>query len=50
MQKYYTRPCNFYYNKVSKDKVKKKISIPVNGNKSFSFDSIEIISRTNKKK
>ena len=50
MQKYYTRACNFYYNKISREKVKKKISLPVGGNKSFSFDTIEIITRTNKKK
>ncbi len=50
MQKYYTRACNFYYNKKSKDNVKKKTSIPIGGNKSLSFDTIEIITRTNKKK
>ena len=50
MQKYYTRACNFYYNKTSREKVKKKISLTVSGNKSFSFDTIEIITRTNKKK
>ena len=50
MQKYYTRACNFYYNRTSREKVKKKISIPVSGNKSLSFDTIEIITRTNKKK
>ena len=50
MQKYYTRACNFYYNKTSREKVKKKISLPVSGNKSLSFDTIEIITRTNKNK
>ena len=50
MQKYYTRACNFYYNKTSREKVKKNISLPISGNKSFSFDTIEIITRTNKKK
>ncbi len=50
MKKYYTRACNFYYNKVSKENVKKKISIPIGGNKSLSFDTIEIITRNNKKK
>ena len=50
MQKYYTRACNFYYNRTSIEKVKKKISLPVSGNKSLSFDTIEIITRTNKKK
>ena len=50
MQKYYTKACNFYYNNISRDKVKKKISLPVNGKKTLSFDTIEIITRTNKKK
>ena len=50
MQKYYTRACNFYYNNTSKENVKKKISLPIAGNKSFSFDTIEIITRNNKKK
>ena len=50
MQKHYTRACNFYYNRASREKVKKKISLPVSGNKSLSFDTIEIITRTNKKK
>ena len=50
MKKYYTRACNFYYNRISREKVKKKISLPVCGNKSLSFDTIEIITRTNKKK
>ncbi len=50
MQKYYTRACNFYYNNTSKKYVKKKISLPISGNKSISFDTIEIITRTNKKK
>ena len=50
MQKYYTRACNFYYNRTSREKVKKKFSLPVSGNKSLSFDTIEIITRTNKKK
>ncbi len=50
MQKYYTKACNFYYNKTSEENVKKKISLPIGGNKSFSFDTIEIITRTNKKK
>ena len=50
MKKYYTRACNFYYNRTSIEKVKKKISLPVSGNKSLSFDTIEIITRTNKNK
>ena len=49
MQKYYTRACNFYYNKTSKEKIKKKLSLSVGGSDSISFDSIEIISRKSKK-
>jgi dihydropteroate synthase len=48
MIKYYTRACNFYYGKISKEKVKKRISLPLNGNKLISFDTIEIISRQKK--
>ena len=50
MQKYYTRACNFYFAKNSKEKIKKKLSFALGGNKSVSFDSIELISRTSKKK
>ncbi len=50
MQKYYTRACNFYYDNISKEKVKKKTSIPIGDNKSLSFDTVEIITRTKKKK
>ncbi len=50
MQKYYTRACNFYYNQKSIRNIKKKISFPIGGNKSCSFDTIEIITRFNKKK
>jgi dihydropteroate synthase len=50
MQKYYTRACNFYYNRISREKVKKNISLPISGNKSLSFDTIEIITRTKIKK
>ena len=49
MIKYYTRACNFYYGHISKEKIKKKISLPLNGNKLISFDTIELISRQNKK-
>jgi len=49
MQKYYTRACNFYFGKISKEKIKKKLSLSIGGNASISFDSIEIISRTSTK-
>ena len=50
MIKYYTRACNFYYGSISKDKIKKKLALPLNGNNLISFDSIEIINRKYKKK
>ena len=43
MIKYYTRACNFYFGSISKEKIKKKKSIPLNGNNLISFDTIEII-------
>jgi len=45
MSNYYTRACNFYYGSISVEKVKKKLSLPLHGNKLISFDNIEIISR-----
>ena len=45
MVKYYTRACNFYYGSISVEKVKKKLSLPLHGNKLISFDTVEIISR-----
>ena len=50
MQKYYTRACNFYFAKNSEEKIKKNLSYALAGNKSISFDCIELISRTSKKK
>ncbi len=49
MKKYYTRACNFYYGSLSKRLVKKKIALPLCGNKNTSFDKIEIITNENKK-
>ena len=49
MDKYYTKPCNFYFGKQSEKKVKNKESLPIGGNRSISFDTIEIVSRKNKK-
>ncbi len=48
MIKYYTRACNFYYGNISRENVKKKISLPLNGNKLISFDTIELITRKKK--
>ena len=49
MEKYYTRACNFYYGSISKEKIKKKLSLPLNGNNLISFDCIELITRKSKK-
>ena len=49
MNKYYTRACNFYYGKSSKNNIKYKKSIPLNGNDLISFDKLEIISRKGSK-
>ena len=49
MQRYYTRACNFYYGNKSKFLVNKKKTLCLSGNKTISFDHIEIISRNSKK-
>ena len=49
MKKYYTRACNFYYGTKAKFLIKKKVALPLCGNKNIAFDRIEIISRQNKK-
>ena len=49
MSRYYTRACNFYYGNISKDLVKKKRSLPLNGNNQISFDQVELITRKSKK-
>ena len=49
MIRYYTRACNFYYGLKSKNLVKKKKTLPLNGNSEISFDKIEIISRKSSK-
>ena len=48
MEKYYTRACNFYFGKTSKQKIKKNLSFALNGNNSISFDSVEVISKKSK--
>ena len=50
MPRYYTRVCNFYYGLRSKDLIKKKRTLPLNGNNQISFDEVEIISRKSKKR
>ena len=50
MLRYYTRVCNFYYGNHSKKLVSQKKSIPLNGINEISFNQIEIITRSSKKK
>ncbi len=49
MKKYYTRACNFFYGSSSNELIKKKLSLPLCGNKSVSFNQIEILKRDKKK-
>ncbi|MDA7715653.1 dihydropteroate synthase [Pelagibacteraceae bacterium] len=48
MRKYYTRACNFFYGSNSKKLIKKKITLPLCGDNSISFDQIEIFIRDKK--
>ena len=50
MRRYYTRACNFYYGNESRLLVDSNKSTPLNGNINISFDHIEVISRTSKRK
>ena len=50
MRKYYTRACNFYYGTTAQNRIKKKIALPLCGNKYIAFDNIEILSRNKKTK
>ena len=50
MVKYYTRACNFYFGQKSKKKINEGKALPLCDNHLISFDTIEIISRKNKKK
>ena len=50
MSRYYTRACNFYFGPISKEKVKKRLSIPIHGNNLISFDTVEVFSRKSVKK
>ena len=49
MKKYYTRACNFFYGLNSKKLVKKKLSLPLCGNDTISFNQIEIFIRNKKR-
>ena len=50
MERYYTRACNFYFGKHSKNLVNKKKAIPLHQIREISFDHDEIITRKSKKK
>ena len=50
MPRHYTRACNFYYGRNSEKLVKNKKTLPLSGNNQISFDQIEIITRSSKKK
>ncbi len=49
MIKYYTRACNFKYGSTAKELIKKKRALPLCGDKSISFNEIEIITRNKDK-
>ena len=49
MKKYYTRACNFFYGSYSKKLIKKKLALPLCGDKSISFNQIEIFIKDKKK-
>ena len=49
MTKYYTRACNFYYEKNAKILIKKKLALPLCGNNDIAFDKVEVIKRKNNK-
>ena len=48
MNKYYTRACNFYYGSRAKHLIKKKLALPLCGNKEIAFDKIELFTRNSK--
>ena len=49
MTKYYTRACNFYYGNNAKLLIKKKLALPLCGNKTIAFDKVEVITRKDNK-
>ena len=49
MTKYYTRACNFYYGVTAVRLIKKKLALPLCGDKNIAFDKVEIIKRKNNK-
>jgi dihydropteroate synthase len=49
MNKYYTRPCNFYYGNNAKELVRKKKALFLAGNSNIAFNKIEVFQRIKKK-
>ena len=49
MQKYYTRPCNFYYGSNAKKLLKNKKALPLAGSSNIAFDQVEVFERDKKK-
>ncbi len=49
MIKYYTRACNFFHGPQAKYLLKKKLALPLCGNKKIVFDSLELITRKKNK-
>ncbi len=49
MVKYYTRACNFKYGSIARKLIKKKLALPLCGNRNISFDQIELIKRNKNK-
>ena len=43
MTKYYTRACNFYYGFNARSLIKKRLALPLCGNKNIAFDKIEVL-------
>ena len=48
MKKYYTRACNFFYGSTSKQLIKKKLTLPLCGDNSISFNQVEIFTKNGK--
>ena len=49
MNKYYTRACNFYYGIHAKLLIRKRLALPLCGNKDIAFDKIEVFTRKKNK-
>ena len=49
MKKYYTRACNFYYGVSAQSLIKKKLALPLCGNKKIAFDKLEIFTKKKNK-